>query len=515
MRPDTRAWLDGRRARGYLRVSTKRQADTYGPAAQRHDEEQAAGSYGTATVSLFYEDHVTGTNALVRSDFQRMVSDARARQFDVLLVARVDRFARNERDSWNYLHALTEAGVAVYFCEEDVLVPHDEGWQDRIGESINSAAAYSRRLSRNVRKGLERKWASGGHIGPVPWGYRRTTDKRLIEPDPETAPQRALCFDLYATGRHTYATLATELNGRGVRILSRGVLRPFTKFTVKDVLDNPVVIGTIGQRERRQGAVEPIVTIETWRRVREIVARRYGAAEKPVQRRHRYVFASVARCAECGERFWGRLSHQRNQRPYRQLYHAPRGCRRGSRNEERLTTQIGAWLATWSLPADGRVRIAQYLNAPHPTDAGKAIRRKQIEAEHERLRNLYRWGDIAEDDYLGERRRLARALDELGPDAPVKEPSEDALRLAATIGHAWGMVTDETRREFIEEWIAELRIRKDGGLDILPREPYREIVYASQMGSVGCAGLYGNGADLPTVRVVGLEEWQEFWERTG
>ena len=118
MKTDARAWLNGKRARGYLRVSSKGQADKYGPTAQRRDELEAAVAHGTRELKHFYEDHVTATNALKRSDFQRMVADVRARAFDVLYVGRVDRFARNERDAWNYLAAIEEAGGAVYFIEE-------------------------------------------------------------------------------------------------------------------------------------------------------------------------------------------------------------------------------------------------------------------------------------------------------------------------------------------------------------------------------------------------------------
>ena len=237
MRGGAREWLRSKRVRGYLRVSTAGQADKYGPLAQRRDEEAAATEYGTLPIGRFYEDHVSGREALRRSDFQRMLADANRGEFDVLLVGRVDRFARNERDGWNYLHALEEAGVAVYFCEEDVLVPHDDGWQDQIGAEVNAAAAYSRKLSRNVRKGLRAKRASGGHIGGVPFGYRRGEAGR-IEPDPATAPIRALAIELYATSpKATCRSVADELNRLGHRFMSG---RLFTANSVVEILSNPV-----------------------------------------------------------------------------------------------------------------------------------------------------------------------------------------------------------------------------------------------------------------------------------
>ncbi len=40
-------------------------------------------------------------------------------------------------------------------------------------------------------------------------------------------------------------------------------------------------------------------------------------------------------------------------------------------------------------------------------------------------------------------------------------------------------VSDETRRGFLSEWFAELRIEPDGGVTMVPREPYPAIVYAA------------------------------------
>ena len=187
MKDEVRGWLSGRTARGYLRVSSKAQGDKYGPAAQRADEDKAVYDLQMRAIDVYYEDHITGRDAPKRSDFQRMVADAKASAFEVLVVGRVDRFARNEEDAWAYLKTLRLAGIAVYFCEEDVLVPQYEGWQDRVGAGINEAAAYSRKLSKNVRKGLRAKSASGAHVGGVAFGYRHGTDGKL-EPDPATAP---------------------------------------------------------------------------------------------------------------------------------------------------------------------------------------------------------------------------------------------------------------------------------------------------------------------------------------
>lgn len=298
---EVREWLRDRRARGYLRVSDKRQADKFGPESQKRVELAAAGLHHVIGPALFYEDHISGRDALKRSDFQRMVAAALARDFDVLLVGRVDRFARNEEDAWEYIKKLRLAGLAIYFCQEKVLVPHDEDWQDKIGAEINAAAAYSRHLSRNLRGGLAAKREAGGYTGGLPRTYAYSEDKMRVVPT-EATKTRILVWELYATGEYTYRTLADELNSRGHRVRFRGEDILWSKFSVEAVLKR--------RTDLELGGLDQAV----FDRVRELTARRAGAREKVTQRRRRYLFTKVARC-ECGETYWGKATHGRRPKP--------------------------------------------------------------------------------------------------------------------------------------------------------------------------------------------------------
>lgn len=478
------SWFEGKRGRGYLRVSSKGQADKYGPAAQRRDEIEAASEHGIGELQVFYEDHITGTNAYKRQDFQRMVADARAKRFDVLVVGRVDRFARNERDAWNYLHELAETGVAVYFCEERVLVPHDPDWQDKIGAEINGAAAYVRKLRRNVTKGLRSKWAAGGHVGGVPFGYRRTPDKLRLEPTAEISV-RKLAFELYADGEYSFLTLAEELNRRGHTIEGR----PFRIRAIESILRNPIVIGKVRWHIGRLDAAErtdlvaPIIGVALWERVQHLLEAR--GSRRSRRSRRRYVFSGVARCAECGERLWGDFASSGSKGKglgrwhYRRLVHSPNGCRRGTWSEAKLERVLGDWLEGWQLPADAKVRIVQYLNGVRSDDLEHAARRKQLEGELARATNLYRWEHIAEAEYLADRRRIQRALEAI-PEAQPVGPSDEALRLVGQVGEIWQRNEADWRRRFIDEWFEEIRIApKAEALEIVVRAPYRELVYSA------------------------------------
>jgi hypothetical protein len=131
---------------------------------------------------------------------------------------------------------------------------------------------------------------------------------------------------------------------------------------------------------------------------------------------------------------------------------------------------IAAWLDSWKLPGDVRTRIARFVATRASLDPN-ADRRRQLEAVLERLRKQHEWGLIADSTFLEEHRRLKRSLVELGPAAIVPPPSADALKMAAHIGGAWRRVSDETRRRFLGEWFAELRIEADGRVTMVPASP--------------------------------------------
>src|SRR3990170_3786834 len=108
--------LADRRWAGYLRESTKAQADRYGPDLQRAEQHRYAERYALRATGLEYIDLVSGKDTLRRTDFQRMLVDADSGAFDVLLCYGTSRFARNPADHYVYLNRLEGLGVTVVFC---------------------------------------------------------------------------------------------------------------------------------------------------------------------------------------------------------------------------------------------------------------------------------------------------------------------------------------------------------------------------------------------------------------
>ncbi|MDR9788391.1 MAG: recombinase family protein [Peptococcaceae bacterium MAG4] len=107
-----------------------------------------------------YTDEARSATTDDRPGFLQMVEDIKSGRVkaDLLLVHKLDRFARNRYDSAFYKRELRRAGARV----ESVLEQLDDSPESILMESVIEGMAeyYSRNLAREVMKGDERNGAA-------------------------------------------------------------------------------------------------------------------------------------------------------------------------------------------------------------------------------------------------------------------------------------------------------------------------------------------------------------------
>lgn len=88
-----------------------------------------------------------------RPDFQRMIKDSEKNMFDVVLVWKLDRFARNRYDSAHYKSILKRNGVKVISATEII----SQGAEAILLESLLEGYVeyYSAKLSKKVIRGMK------------------------------------------------------------------------------------------------------------------------------------------------------------------------------------------------------------------------------------------------------------------------------------------------------------------------------------------------------------------------
>ena len=290
--------LAGRTWAGYVRESTRGQADRYGPDIQRAEQRRYAERYGLAPTGREYVDLVSGKDTLKRTDFARMVLDAEAGAFDVLLCYDTSRFARNVADFWTYRERLTRAGVVLAFCSDGLISGNVDTYEVE-GLKTVADAAYLRRLSRNVARGYEQKWRMfsdpGGH---PPLGFARVGERRLLAPveGPDLDKARR-AFDLYASGTWSDTTLADQL----------GV----TEAALAEILTNPLYAGRAirhkgkPDEEERPAAFEAPLDPGLFDRVQAMREDRRTRHPGGAIVRRSYPLVRLMRCATCGSGYHG------------------------------------------------------------------------------------------------------------------------------------------------------------------------------------------------------------------
>ena len=211
----------------------------------------------------------------------------------------------------------------VVFVSQGIISGSDRDFiAERINETLDEA--YSRNLSRYVRSGFAEKAAQGHAIGKPPLGYR--TEKAPsgrgahAVPDQRTMPTLLAALRGYTTGKHSFQTLAQELNARGYH-LSGG--KPFTESSISTILNNRFYDGKVVYHPRRadeeviDGAHEvPDEVRDLWRRCQDVRReRRLPGCSTSARNQRVYSLTGILVCDGCSQPFHG-ISTQSKGRIY-------------------------------------------------------------------------------------------------------------------------------------------------------------------------------------------------------
>ena len=195
------------------------------------------------TVIKHYIDRAFSAKTDNRPEFQQMIKDSGKKLFDVVLVWKFDRFARNRFDSANYKMILKKNGVHLI----SVMEPIAEGSQGILVETLLEGMAeyYSAELSEKVIRGQTENALKGkctGGTGTI--GYKIDEDK-FYHLDPLTAPLVLEAFQRYDNG-DKMVEIVNFLNDKGVRNMLGGKM---THSSVNTMLKNRRYIGELSFRD--------------------------------------------------------------------------------------------------------------------------------------------------------------------------------------------------------------------------------------------------------------------------
>jgi len=268
-----------------------------------------------------YIDRALSAKTDNRPNFLKMIKDSAANKFDVIIVWKLDRFARNRFDSAHYKSVLRKNGVKVISATESI----SEGAEGILLESMLEGMAeyYSAELSEKVVRGLtENALKCKYNGGTLPLGYT-IDENQFFQVDPITAPAVLEAFKKYAQGA-TMQEITDELNIKGVRT-ARG--KKTNLNAVTRMLHNRKYIGEYRYRDIViPHGIPAIVPKELFEQVQE-----RAAANKKAPAKHKaideYLLTTKLFCGYCKCLITGESGTSRTKEVHR--YYKCRGTRKG------------------------------------------------------------------------------------------------------------------------------------------------------------------------------------------
>ena len=285
---------------------------------------------GWEVYHIYSDDNYTGADRN-RPEFNRMLEDAQAHQFDIILCKSQSRFTRELELVEKYIHGLFPVWGIRFVSLIDNADTANKG--NKKSRQINGLVNewYLEEMSENIRAVLANRRKNGFHIGAFAlYGYKKDpAQKGHLMIDEEAAVIVREVFTLFSQGVGKTA-IARMLNARGVpnpteykRLHGLRYQQPKRKNStlwkysaISHMLTNEMYIGNMVQGKygsvsyktkqnkprpkenwyRMEHTHESIIDRGLWDRVQTLIA----ARAKPFDAGTVGLFAGKARCANCG-----------------------------------------------------------------------------------------------------------------------------------------------------------------------------------------------------------------------
>ena len=301
----------------YARVSSGKDAMLHSLSAQVSYYSNLIQEHpGWLYCGVFADEALTGTKEN-RENFQRLLTECRAGNVDLILTKSVSRFARNTVVLLETVRELKSIGVDVYFEEQNI---HSMSADGELMLTILASYAQeeSRSASENQKWRVKRNFEDGkpwtGHI----LGYRYENGVYIVKPE-EAEIVRGIFAD-YLSGMGIEAIMK-KLNAQGIASRNGNA---WCRSSVSQVLKDYAYTGNLLlQTTFRENHItkkklpnrgelpmyhaenthEAIISMEDYQAVRAEMAHRSAKHNKTTHGPIKYPFTSLIICGTCGKHY--------------------------------------------------------------------------------------------------------------------------------------------------------------------------------------------------------------------
>lgn len=256
---------------------------------------------------VFVDEAFTGTKEQ-RPDFQRMLSECRAGNIDIVITKSISRFARNTVTILASVRELKNLGVDVYFEEQNI---HSNSGDGELMLSILSSYAQeeSRSVSENCKWRIRNDFKEGKIGSMTMFGFRLEQGKLLVVPE-EAEIVREIFAD-YLSGMgiisimKKYRKRDISFSKNGIAGMLRNEKYQGDMLLQKTFVENHITkrkVKNIGQLPQYyvSKSHEEIISPDTFAAVQQEIARRADKRPTAPQAPAVYPYTGLIRCGKCG-----------------------------------------------------------------------------------------------------------------------------------------------------------------------------------------------------------------------
>jgi len=206
-----------------------------------------------------------------------------------------DRLARNSVDGGKIIYLVDTKKIISLRFPTFWFEPTPQGLF-MLQVAFGQSKYYSDNLVENINRGIRQKIRRGEWPTRAPFGYVNNQKTRSIEPHPFQSKIVVKAFEKFATGKHTYKSLASYLAELGVETKNR---TPLAKGSICRMLKNRAYLGfTKHKGEYFEGSFPAIISPAIFETVQTVLRR--SARPRKSRKKHDFPLTGLFTCGECG-----------------------------------------------------------------------------------------------------------------------------------------------------------------------------------------------------------------------
>lgn len=408
--------------------------------------------YQLVSVGEYVDEGVSATLEISkRKALAKMIEDAKAGKFDIIIIKCIDRFFRSVEEYYACQKQLRQAGVTWISIEEPDLDPEDPDAAFKINIYLTMAEYEAKKTSKRIRfnnkmRIKNKQVITGSNNFLFPWTVTGEKRNRHLIKNSEKEEMTMDVLDFFEKHQSKAATLGYANIKYGMKMS----MKSLTSLLTDTLL--------YGEYKGTADYVEAYITKERYERIQDILKRN---ARMPASPNRIFLFSGLLKCPCCGNNMSGNFVKSKGKYDV-YVYRCNTARVRKvcpftkSVSERKIEKQFLDNLEQYI--TNEVIRVTNIEDEqPKNRNAEKVAK---LKAEMDRLNMMFRKGRISEEEYDTDYMKLEKQIKKLDVEEAPPKKDLDALKgiLESDYRTIYSHLTKENKKAFWRNTIKEFAI---------------------------------------------------------